>query len=509
MKKILNTLLNRIVIVAILILIQIILLISIIWRFNQYFVYFYYFTVLLSDIFLIVILNDDFSKPGYKLAWIATILIIPIFGVLFYLIFGYNHRNFKQAEHIHMIEDRLSKPNPEVMEEIKEKDKRAYNQSCYIRDYAGYSPFKNTYSEYFPLGEDFFEALKIELKKAKRYIFMEYFIIQPGVMWDELLEILVQKVSEGVDVRVIYDDIGCCFTLPPHYNRTLTEKGIKTHIYSPFVPVLSSSFNNRDHRKITVIDGHTGFTGGINLADEYINAYPKHGHWKDTAIMLKGEGVAGFTKIFLSLWSYLDKSEEDFTKFDTDFSEVKDYKASGYVQPFCDTPMDKESVGETIYLNLISKAQEYLYINTPYLIIDSSMIMALCNAAKSGVDVRIVTPHQADKWYVHAVTRSHYEILMRAGVKIYEYEPGFIHAKSFLVDGKYGVVGTINLDYRSLYLHSECGVWMYATDTINVLLEDYKSTLEKCVLISLEEYSRTPKPVKLGRMILRVFSPLM
>ena len=248
-----------------------------------------------------------------------------------------------------------------------------------------------------------------ELKKAKKYIFLEYFIIQEGKMWNTILDILKEKADEGVDVRVIYDDMGCIMTLPTGYDKKLREMGIKCSIFNPFVPILSSKFNTRDHRKICVIDGNVGFTGGVNLADEYINAYEKHGHWKDTAIILKGEAVFSLTAMFLSMWDYLNRMEEDYSKY---YPTEWDPNAQGFVQPFTDNPLDDEAVGETVYLNLINKAKRYVYITTPYLILDSEMTTALSVAAKNGVDVRIITPHVPDKLYVHAVSRAYYEMLV-------------------------------------------------------------------------------------------------
>lgn len=335
---------------------------------------------------------------------------------------------------------------------------------------------------------------------------MEYFIIQEGKMWNTILDILKEKAAQGVDIRVIYDDMGCIMTLPNGYNKKLESYGIKCSVFNPFVPILSSKFNTRDHRKICVIDGNVGFTGGINLADEYINAYEKHGHWKDTSVMLKGEGVFALTAMFLSMWDYLHGEKEDYSKY---YPTEWDTSAPGYVQPFTDNPLDDEAVGETVYLNLINKAKHYVYITTPYLILDSEMITALSIAAKSGVDVRIITPHIADKWYVHAVSRAHYEILTEAGVKIYEYTPGFIHAKTFVVDDDYAVVGTINLDYRSLYLHFECAAWMYQTDSVAAVKEDFFKTQQLSQEITLEECRKVSFARKLGRSVLRVFAPLM
>ena len=511
MRKILKLIFQRVVIVGAFLAIQVAILVSMILKFNNYFVYFYGISILLSAIAVLSIISNK-SNPGYKIAWIIPILLFPIFGGLFYIMFGVNQLSKREKKKMAIIGEKmvqaLNQEEP-ILESIQEESETAANQSRYISHYAYCPPYTNTATEYLPLGEIAFERLKEELRKAEHYIFLEYFIIEEGIMWNSILEILQEKAAQGVDVRVIYDDVGCIMTLPYKYNKKLESMGIKCCVFNPFIPILSSRLNNRDHRKILVIDGHTGFTGGINLADEYINAYEKHGHWKDTAIMLKGDAVWSLTVMFLTLWSYNTNTDEDYSRYKPHVHQKERHQGQVYVQPFTDSPLDGEAVGETVYLNLINKAKKYVYINTPYLIIDNEMVTALCNAAKSGVDVRIVTPHIADKWYVHAVTRAYYEALLENGVKIYEYIPGFIHAKTFVVDDLYSVVGTINLDYRSLYLHFECGVWLYKNESVQSVKEDFLSTLEVCKAISLQECQEVSWYRKLGRSILRVFAPLM
>ena len=509
MKKILRFITQRVVITALLIVLQALLLFGFIWKLDNYFVYFYAGSVLLSLLITLGIINSK-SNPAYKIAWLIPILLFPVFGGLVYLLFGSDRTG-------RYLRKKLQGIGTEMDNVIGEAHRRsgaeqlppdAANQSRYISHCAYCPPYQNTTTEYLPLGEVKFERMVEELKKAKHYIFLEYFIIQEGKMWNTILDILRQKAAEGVDVRVIYDDMGCIMILPTGYDRTLEQMGIKCRIFNPFVPILSSRFNTRDHRKICVIDGNVGFTGGINLADEYINAYEKHGHWKDTSILLKGEAVFNLTVMFLSMWDYLDGTtgKTDYSRY---YPTVWDENAKGYVQPFADNPLDDEAVGETVYLNLINKAKRYVYITTPYLILSSEMITALTSAAKCGVDVRIITPHIPDKWYVHAVSRSHYQTLIEAGVKIYEYTPGFIHAKTFVVDDDYAVVGTINLDYRSLYLHFECAVWMYQTPSVAQVRDDFFKTQQISQEITLEECRSLSFPRRLGRSVLRVFAPLM
>ena len=508
MRKILRFITQRVVLTALLIVLQALLLFGIIWKLNNYFVYFYAASVLLSLLLTLRIINNK-SNPAFKIAWLIPILLFPVLGGLVYLVFGSDRtgkyiRN-KMGRIEKEMQDGISKANERSGIEKMPPD--VVNQSHYISNSAHCPPYKNTTVEYLPMGEVKFERMVQELKKAKRYIFIEYFIIQKGTMWYTILDVLEEKAKEGVDVRVIYDDMGCILTLPTGYEKTLREKGIQCQIFNPFIPILSSHFNTRDHRKICVIDGNVGFTGGINLADEYINGYEKHGHWKDTAILLKGEAVFSLTTMFLSMWDYLIKKEgEDYAAY---YPDSWDENAQGIVQPFADNPLDDEAVGETVYLNLINKAKRYVYITTPYLILSNEMVTAMNTAAKSGVDVRIITPHVPDKWYVHAVSRSYYEMLVEAGVKIYEYTPGFVHAKTFVVDDEYAVVGTINLDYRSLYLHFECAAWMYKASCVTDVRDDFLKTQQMSQEITLEECRNISIPRRLGRSVLRVLAPLM
>ena len=511
MKQFFKILFHRLSIVSILLVIQLLIFISIVFRFEQYFIYFYVVCTILSLITVLHILNSN-SNPSYKIAWLIPILAIPIFGVTFYIIFGKNHLSDRAKRKMQTIYEKM-KPNLQSNEKVKkelEKDnKDAYLQSNYIEKYACYPVYNKTQTEYLASGEEYFSKLKEELKQAKHYIFIESFIIEQGVMWNSILDILIQKVRENVEVRVIYDDLGCITKLPYKYNEKLEKLGIKVAVFNPFIPILTSRFNNRDHRKIIVIDGFIGFTGGINLADEYINVYPKYGHWKDTGILLKGEAVWSFTVSFLSIWDYIKNKEENYEKYRPQIHQEHHFKTDGFVQPYSDSPLDEEGIGENIYMNLICKAKDYIYITTPYLIIDNEMVSALRLAAKNGVDVRIITPHIPDKWYVHTVTRAYYETLLNAGVKIYEYEKGFIHSKTFVVDDLYATVGTVNLDYRSLYLHFECGTWLYNTKSVYTIKDDFYKTLTESKTITIKMCKKINPLRKLGRAILRIFAPLM
>lgn len=504
---------HRATLVSLAIIIQLVILIGLIWKFDDYFEFFYGISLLLSLLAVVWIINHD-TNPVYKLAWIIPILLFPVLGGLFYLFFGGNRLSNRTRKRMRFMEDKCREamlPHHEVLKDIRTLSQQAGIQSKYIEKYSLYPPYSNTFTEYLSTGEKKFERLKEELKKAEHYIFMEYYIIEEGKMWNSILEILEEKVAQGVDVRLIYDDFGCLIKLPYGYYKKLEAMGIQCAVFNPLIPILYARMNNRDHRKITVIDGHTGFTGGINLADEYINAIEKHGHWKDTAIMVKGEAVWNMTVMFLSIWDYIKGINEDFSLFKDSTGPLLETGSfgDGYVQPFADGPLDDEPVGETVYLNLINKAKEYVYITTPYLIIDNEMVMALSSAAKGGVDIRIITPHFADKWFVHEVTKSYYRVLIESGVKIYEYTPGFIHSKTFVSDDEYGVVGTINMDYRSLYLHFECAVWLYNTDTVMDIKEDFLDTLKVCRQVTIQQVRNIKWYRAVTDSVLRVFAPMM
>lgn len=510
MQSIKSILFNRLVLVTLAILVQLLTVVVIIWRFSNYFVVFDVIFSVISLLAVLYILNSK-SDPTYKVAWIIPIMIFPIFGGLFYLMVGGTGLTDRMKKNMSQITDKMKEclsQNQETTNLLKEENNIAFNQCKYIEKYTLCPVYNNSSTEFLPSGEAYFEHLVKELKSAEKFIFLEFFIIEEGVMWSTILDILKEKAKLGVDVRIIYDDFGCLFKLPLGYNKVLENMGIKCCVFNPFIPVLSLRLNNRDHRKIAVIDGKTAFTGGANLADEYINVREKYGHWRDCAIEIKGDAVWSFTVMFLSMWTFLRKTKEDYSKFKLVTSSINE-NCCGYVQPFDDSPLDDEHVSEAVYLNLINQAEKYIYIETPYLIADNKMMVALSLAAKRGVDVRILTPHIPDKRYAFAVTQSSYEELLESGVLIYQYTPGFNHGKTFVVDDVYAVVGTINLDYRSLYLHFECGVWMFNTKSIEQVKHSTLKALEVSEKITLEGVQSISKIKKILRTILKIFAPLM
>lgn len=509
MKNFFKVIFSRAVFTGVFIALQFAAILLAVTRFNEHFVIFYGICLVLSAAEVLYLVSRD-SSPEYKIAWIIPILALPVFGTLLFLVFGKNQLSPKEKKRMTSVNAQYKKAMNAVLpaQPPLPAHSDAVCVSEYLRRTALSPAFTHTETTYLPVGEAYLAALLPELEKAEKFIFMEYYIIAPGKMWDAVHDVLRRKAEAGLDVRVMYDDFGCMYKLPEGYEDTLEAEGIRCCVFNRFLPVLSPRFNNRDHRKICVIDGNVGFTGGINFSDAYINAAPRCGHWLDAGVMLRGAGVYALTAMFLSMWDYTRGTAEDFTRYAPDRALCESIDAPGWVQPFGDTPLDSEPVGETVYMHLINRAKDYVYINTPYLIIDSEMITALTAAAKSGVDVRVVTPAISDSRMVHELTRSYYETLVGAGVKVYEYTPGMVHAKTFIADGRTAVVGTINLDYRSLYLHFECGVWMYETSAVADMKAEYLAELAKCEPITWERCLLQRRGRRFIRAVLRTLAPL-
>lgn len=507
MNKLLKKVFSRTVVTALLIVIQVAWLAALLLQLGNSLPAIQTVLRILSLVAILFVIKSDMN-PSYKIGWILLIAVLPILGGLMYVIFG-NKRPTKNMREMLRAQLEKSAEYLGTQESITgELDGGAAGLFKYLEGSAGYPTAKNTTVRYYRVGEEMYADLLPELEKAEKFIFLEYFIIRPGEMWDGVLEILKRKAAAGVDVRIIYDDMGCIDILPANYNATLEGWGIRTMAFNRFVPAVSLVMNNRDHRKITVIDGKVGFTGGINISDEYINVKERFGHWKDTGLMLKGPGVFNLTLMFLEMWNAFNKDGDRYAEFIPDSFEECGSADDGYVLSFSDSPLDNESVGESVYTDMLYQAKDYIYITTPYLAIDSELQTALCMAAKRGVDVRMITPGIPDKKLVYRLTRSYYPTLLRAGVKIYEYTPGFIHAKSFVCDDKLCVVGTINMDYRSLYLHFECGTLMYNNPEIKQVKKDDLDTMEKCRKVELSDM-KTNFLGELFDSFLRSVAPLL
>lgn len=453
---------------------------------------------------IIVNLIKNSKNYSYTLPLIILLLFFPLIGSLLYIIILQNKNNSKVLKNIKKSEEQ-SKKYLKTDEKIKEEIEFSPSLK-YLHNYAKMPITKNNEVEYYPLGEIAFEEIKKELEKAEKFIFIEYFIINHGIMWNKILEILKRKIKENVEVRVMYDDAGCLAMLKKTYNKELENLGIKCVVFNKLNPLSGVIMNNRDHRKILIIDGKIAFSGGINISDEYININSPYGHWKDNATKVKGDAVWSYTVMFLTLWNAFKKEDEDFSKYKHNYKNKKETK--GFIVPYSCSPLNNEQIGEDIYLNIINKTNDYLYIMTPYLIIDTDIINSLILAIKRGVDVRIIIPGIPDKKIVYTLSESYLEMLTNGGVKIYKYTPGFIHAKVFISDDKIATVGTINLDFRSLYLHFECGLYLENVDVVKHIKKDVIETIKKCHELTKKE--ATPKFIKsIWQAILRLFAPLM
>ncbi|NLC73615.1 MAG: cardiolipin synthase [Ruminococcaceae bacterium] len=509
--KFTRMLFSRFSFIAAFILLQVaVLIVSLVYMRDKYAIvqFFYYF---LSLVIIIYILNKE-GHSSYKTAWVITIALLPIFGTAMYIVFGQSRLPQSRREELcgmqHHVNPSLLK-NAVPVSELSDISQDAFLQAQYLVNNAYAPMYRGTETKYFETGEKLFEDILESLRKAEKFIYLEYFIIGLGSLWDEVLEILEEKAKAGVDVRVIYDDIGSILTLPRYYCNELNKRGIKCGAFHRFLPVMTGTINNRDHRKICVVDGHTAYTGGANIADEYVNRISRFGTWQDCGVRVHGTAAFSFTVMFISMWNYIYNVSEPDEKFVPEISLPSDIPDDGYVIPYADTPVDDEHVGQTVYLNMISRAKKYVYICTPYLILDEETATALMVAAKSGIDVRIITPGVPDKQMVYAVTRSYYSQLIEAGVRIYEFMPGFIHSKTVVCDDEYAVCGTINFDYRSLFLHHECAVWMYRSSAIFEMRDSYLSLLDKCALITKEIYYEIPWYKRVFGNVLRIASALL
>ncbi len=473
----------------------------------------YWATVFLG-LWLVVLIISRKGNPAFQIAWIVPILIVPVFGALFYL---YLYTQIGSRRFNRQILDEaagtssLVRQKPGVAEKLREESEHMANLADYLRKVDGCAVHQHTSARYFTCGEELIEPLLAELRRARRFIFLEYFIVAPGYMWESVLEILKVKVKEGVEVRMLYDGMCDLFHFPKDYPKTLEQYGIKCKVFAPIVPALSTVQNNRDHRKILVIDGNTAFTGGINLADEYINRKERFGYWKDSAIMIKGEAVSSFTLMFLRMWKVINgtKVPESYGKFIDVHAKREMEDSAGYVIPFDDNPLDGEQTSEMVFMDILYSAKDYVHIMTPYLVLDHEMIVALTFAAKRGVDVQIMMPHIPDKKYAFILARTYYNELLEAGVKIYEFEPGFLHTKAIISDDEKAVVGSINMDFRSFYLSFECGVLLYRNAVIAQIEGDYLETRKKCLTVTPGVYNQQPLPVRVAGRILRLFAPLL
>lgn len=478
--------------------------------------------LLIFDIVLSLFIANTRVEADFKISWLVIIIVFPIAGGVLYLLFAnkMTTRRMKKKR-INIIDKLMISQRPNSIKELNElknenEDASKIADYLYLSAYSGC--YKNTEVSYYKIGDLSLKPMVEELKKAKKFIFLEYFIMQSGHFFDSIFDVLKEKAKEGVDVRIIYDDFGCSSKMSSYFYLEVRKAGIKCYPFNFIRPFVDIRQNNRDHRKIMVIDGVTGFTGGINLADEYINIGSKFGLWKDNCVMLKGPAVNGLTNLFLSIWNLLDNRTKkkdilkDFSIYSYDFNKAFDLRESkiteGFVAPFGDEPFDGEEVGRNVFLGMINRANKYIYISTPYLILDEELICALRLASKSGVDVKIITPGTPDKKIVYQCTRSNYGPLLLDGVKIYEYQPGFNHEKMIVVDGIMAETGTFNFDFRSLYLHYENGIFFYGVKEINEMTKDLEEMLKDSKAVETNKYLNISKFKRIYWSILRIISTL-
>ena len=460
------------------------------------------FYSIMSVLIVLGILKES-TRLSNDLPWIILILIFPIFGTLLLITLGKNYSKNKLLKNIIEYEKKYNKllvQDEKIEQEIEANNK---DNIKYLINRTNYFVSTNNDITYYDFGEKFYPELLKELKKAEKFIFMEYFIINEGKMWNGILNILKEKASQGVDVRIMYDDMGSIGLLSTNYSKQLAKYGIKCISFNKLSPFRGIFMNNRDHRKMTIIDGKVAFSGGVNLSDEYININSKLGVWKDNGIKIVGDAIWNLTVMFLTMWNANIKEDKNISKFKYNFNN----KNTGYVIPYGVAPLHKDLIGEDVYINIINSAKNYLYIMTPYLIIDTDMVNSLCRASNRGVDVRIVVPGIPDKKIVYTQTTSFFKVLYNNGVKIYKYKKGFVHSKVFLSDNKRAVVGTINMDYRSLYLHFENGIYMEDNKVVKDIYKDFENTFKDCKKLT-ENDVKTGFIKSLWQAILRLFAPL-
>lgn len=488
---------------------QVFIIVAVQVWFEQLLPHYVWINTALTVVMVLYLINCSYD-PSAKITWLVVIMVLPVFGTLFliYTKSDIGHRDLKRSTDKMLLSTKdMLEQDGKVLEELEKCDAGAAALARYLRKSGSFPVFRGNEVEYFPLGEDKFKELKIQLEGAQKFIFLEYFIINEGIMWGEVLEILARKAKEGVDVRVMYDGT-CAFSyLTRDYPRRLERLGIKCKIFLPIYPVISTRFNYRDHRKIVVIDGHTAFTGGVNLSDEYINETERFGHWKDTAVMIKGEAVKSFTLMFLQMWELYSKSPvlDEYVNVEI----PKPTECRGFVIPYSDCPLDAYKTGEIVYIDMLNRAKKSVHIMTPYLILDGELETALKFAAERGVEITILLPGIPDKKIPYALAKTHYKSLLASGIKIYEYTPGFVHAKQMVADGREAVIGTINLDYRSLYHHFECAAYLYDVACIEDMESDFAACVENSRRVTSETVKKEKLSVKITGFVMKTIAPLL
>ena len=497
----------RIIVSGLLLLVQLGFIFGVLYDFTIQSAWSYSISMIVGIITVVTIINRR-GDPDHKIAWIVFILIFPIFGITVFLLWGGGRVLPHIRKRMRICEARYMsclKDDSAVKDHLKYYDLIHSRQADYLTAESGYPVYDKSEIEYLSPGEKFFPRFLEELEKAEKYIFIEFFILAEGFMWERIYEILKRKAASGVEIKVIFDDFGSIKRQRKGFITKLRSDKIQVSVFNPINPIMNIFMNNRNHRKIVVIDGKVAVTGGINIGDEYINREKRFGYWLDSAIIIKGDSVTSFLAMFCCMWEFTTgkriKMKDYVCEFDTD--------RDGFIIPYADDPLNDRNPAEGIYMQILNTAQKYVYIMTPYLIIDNTMKSSLRMAAKSGIDVRIITPHIPDKWYVHPVTQYNYLELLESGIRIYEYTPGFLHSKIFLSDDKVATVGSVNMDYRSFVFHFECGAWLCDNSTVFDIKKQFEQVFEQSQEIKIERWKKRPLLSRMKQAVLHIFAPFM
>jgi len=498
---------TRILVSGLLVIIQLAFIFYTAYSYSSGSVWAYLISAFISGLTVIIIINRR-GNPDHKMAWIIFILVFPIFGITVFLLWGGGRVLPHIRKKMKICESHYTpylKSDNEIRDRLKYYDLIHSRQADYLTGETKFPLYDKSHIEFLPSGETFLKDLLEELKEAEKYIYLEFFILAEGVMWEQIHAILKEKARNGVEVKIIFDDFGSIKRQNKGFINKLRSEGISVSVFNPINPIMNIFMNNRNHRKIVVIDGKTAYTGGVNIGDEYINHKKRFGHWLDCAVKIKGTAATSFLAMFCTMWEFTTGKQIDIKSHIVSFYCDND----GFVIPYCDGPLNDNNPAEGLYMQILNTAQRYVYIATPYLLIDNSMKNTLCMAAKSGIDIRIITPHIPDKWYVHPATQYNYGELLEAGVKIYEYTPGFIHSKLFVSDDKIATAGSVNMDYRSFVFHFECGAWMCDTSTVHSIKNHFDDILPDCEEITLKKWKKRPVFTRIKQSILHIFAPFM
>lgn len=523
----------RVIIIGSLILVQIVMFIVTVYFLSGRAIGVYAVLEIISIVIVIYIVNQTENNPSYKLTWIIFILALPLIGGIVYLVWGggrvlpHMKKRMRKAE---MVREKYLKQDPAVVRRLDYSDMYHARQSHYLSKESGYPLYSNTSAEYISPCDALWPRILEELERAESYIFMEFFILAQGKMWDSIHQILIKKAACGLDIRIMFDDFGSIGRQYRGFEKGLRAEGIKVSVFNPLRPSVNVFMNNRNHRKMIIIDGKTVVTGGFNIGDEYVNLWQPYGHWMDNGLILKGDAVRSYLVMFSNMWCFTTRKKMDLRPFlapyEADSIAQKQLAAetgdiagiagsaenpagTGFIQPYCDGPLNDKNPAEGLYMQILNTAQHYVYIVTPYLVLNNEMITVLCLASNAGIDVRIITPSVWDKWYVHPVTQYNYEKLLKNGVRIYEYTPGFVHSKIFISDDKVATIGTVNMDYRSLYFHFECGTWLDSVNAVLNIRDDVLSIMASSEEILLENWVKRPIIQKFKQSLLHLFAPFL